>query len=117
MGDRGNIVVIDGKSKVYLYTHWSRYRLQDDLADALNRGPDRWDDGQYLARIIFDSMTDGHQGEIGGFGISSVIADGDETFIVDVDNQRVISEKFSFDCTFGDFLQVALPQVKRISTV
>lgn len=82
MGDRGNIVVVDGESKVYLYTHWRRYELKEILADALTRAEDRWFDGQYLARVIFDDMVDGDRGTT-GFGISSVIGDGDETFVVD----------------------------------
>lgn len=93
MGDRGNVVVKDGESKVYLYTHWGRYRLAQDLRNALVRAPDRWDDGQYLARVIFDDMK-GDDFETTGYGISSVIGDGDETFVVDTRAMTVNGKSF-----------------------
>ena len=41
MGDRGNIIVKDGDSTVYLYTHWSGSRLNETLKQALIRGKDK----------------------------------------------------------------------------
>lgn len=88
MGDRGNIIVKDGDSTVYLYTHWSG----TDLPDIVKRGLAmkwRWDDGPYLARILFDQMTEGRHGEEVGFGISSTYGDGGTDITVDVDKQTV----------------------------
>ena len=54
MGDRGQILIKD--SGVYLYTHWCGYELQGVLKTALERGEERWDDPEYLTRIIFCQM-------------------------------------------------------------
>lgn len=92
MGDRGNIVVRSDGSQVFLYTHWQGHEIPElaRKALAMNR---RWTDGQYLARIIFDVMTDGRHGEETGFGISSVIGDnGHPLLIVDCDKQEVFLE-------------------------
>lgn len=94
MGDRGNIVVVDGPSKVYLYTHWSRYNLGETLRKSLIRAPDRWNDGEYLARIIFEDMIDNDRHGLTGYGISSVLGDGDETFVVDTRNITVNGKSF-----------------------
>ena len=59
MGDRGNIIVKDGNSEVYLYTHWTGSDLPDVLRSALKRGKSRWNDGPYLARIIFCEIVKG----------------------------------------------------------
>jgi hypothetical protein len=88
MGDRGNIVVKDGNSKVYLYSHWCGSQLPEIARASLKRGKDRWNDGQYLARILFTDMINGDNGTT-GYGISSVICDGGETVIVDCDAQTV----------------------------
>jgi len=95
MGDRGNVVIKDGSSTVYLYTHWNRYRLKQDVASALERGSSRTDDGPYFARIMLCEMlmadgdhTEALQGTT-GFGISSVKGDGDETVIIDCANGTV----------------------------
>jgi len=90
MGDRGNIIVNqDGGGLVYLYTHWTGYRLHDDLRSALIRGEDRWDDVPYLTRIIFSEMTKGQEMETTGFGISTQMGDGGTDIVVDPQNKRV----------------------------
>ncbi len=93
MGDRGNIIVKDGGSKVYLYTHWSGSQLPEILKEALIKGEDRWDDGPYLARIIFQEMLDGDTGTT-GFGISSEYGDGGTDIEVDVRQATVDGVKF-----------------------
>lgn len=65
MGDRGNIVVLDGIGRpgpnsegVVLYTHWGGYRVQQTLARTLQRG-ERVGDAEYFTRILFvDLMLD-----------------------------------------------------------
>ena len=76
MGDRANVLVKDDKSKVYLYTHWSGEELPTTLQIALKR-KQRWDDSYYLTRIIFCAMVKGNEDGETGFGISSVVGDGD----------------------------------------
>lgn len=83
MGDRANIVMID-KNKadsgsfphpIFLYTHWRGSEIKTLLSEALNKGRSRWEDGQYLGRIIFQALLGGDNGET-GFGLSSRIGDG-----------------------------------------
>lgn len=92
MGDRGNIVVQD-QGRVYLYTHWRGSEIGSLVKKALRR-KQRWDDSSYLTRIIFDTMTDGHQGGETGFGISSHIVDNEHpVLVVDVPTQTVWFEE------------------------
>lgn len=91
MGDRGNIVVLDEIGPpIYLYSHWGGYDLGDTLSKALAR-EQRWDDGSYLARIIFDTMTEGDHGSETGFGIATYAPDNEYPYlVVDVARQRVV---------------------------
>ncbi len=90
MGDRANIKIVDGNSTVFLYTHNTGTELPKILQNALRRGEDRLEDGQYLARIIFSEMVSGFEDGLTGFGISSVIGDGDKRVItIDVEYQTV----------------------------
>jgi len=74
MGDRANVYVKNTDTQgVFLYSHWGGTELPATVQKALKRKA-RWDDEQYLARIIFDTMTDGRAGDT-GFGISAVIGD------------------------------------------
>ncbi len=78
MGDRANVCVLDYgkenvKDRVFLYTHGGGSELHKTLATALARNI-RWEDSAYLARIIFDAMTD-LRGEETGYGISSGMPD------------------------------------------
>lgn len=92
MGDRGNIVIKDGESEVFLYSHWNRWKLVDDARTALCKGW-RWDDPQYLARIVFDVMTEGEHGNETGYGISARIGDGDRTVVIDCGEQTVTTSE------------------------
>ena len=53
MGDRGEVYIKD--ENVRLYTHWNAHELIENVKLAL-RKKWRWDDPQYLSRIIFDVM-------------------------------------------------------------
>jgi len=53
MGDRANVRIKDSGGTFHLYTHWSGTELPETVRQALLRGKDRWDDEQYLSRIIF----------------------------------------------------------------
>lgn len=91
MGDRANCVVVDGGSRVFLYTHWDGQTLPTTVREALLKR-ERWDDGQYLARIIFDQMT-GLKGGSTGYGISSKMGDNSyPLLVVNVDDQQVYLE-------------------------
>lgn len=98
MGDRGNIAVKqrDGAT-IYFYTHWRGYAVADAVAEALAKR-ERWDDDPYLARIIFDTLTDGDRGTT-GFGISTDISDNQHP-IPEVDCQ---SQTVRYDGTIYSF--------------
>lgn len=107
MGERGNVCVIDDKKKVYLYTHWRAHELPTVVQSALAKKW-RWDDGSYLARIIFDMMIGKEQGKETGFGISTTPAD-DAWRVVEVncDDQtvRVINHgKEKLAMSFKDYI-------------
>ncbi len=88
MGDRANVYVRDAAEPhlgVYLYTHYSGYKLADIVQTALRREL-RWNDDQYLARIIFDAMTEGRHGKETGAGISATLRDNSYP-IIEIDCQ------------------------------
>lgn len=101
MGNRANVLVkeseIDGG--VYLYTHWAGSDIPADLQKALAKKI-RWNDCQYLTRIIFDTITEGEQGNETGYGISAFCGDGSgRVLVVNVDAETVSfkGKSWSFD--------------------
>lgn len=68
MGDRSQCHIED--TGVYLYTHWGGVNLPQVVSDALAREA-RWNDPEYLTRIIFDQMTEGSHGSETGHGIGN----------------------------------------------
>lgn len=91
MGDRANVRIVDEGwgSDVYLYTHWSGSELPNIVRNAMARR-ERWSDCSYLARIVFSAMIVGQLDGATGFGISSVVGDGDDRIItLHVDTQTV----------------------------
>jgi len=106
MGDRGQVLVKD--EGIYLYTHWSATELIDTVKTALAKRW-RWDDPEYLARIIFDEMTKDSHGEETGYGIGSG-KHGDiwRLITIDCESQTVTVEddnKEIFRGTFEEFLE------------
>jgi hypothetical protein len=65
VGDRANVVVQQGVkvSEVFLYTHWGGLELPAVVTKALQDGQRRWDDAQYLARMVFCRMICGTDGK------------------------------------------------------
>lgn len=95
MGDRGNVFV----NGVYLYTHWDGSELPKIVKSALSRKL-RWDDGDYLARIIFSEMIKDDIDRETGYGLSNKLMDDDNpTVEVDVNNQtiQIGKNKVSFE--------------------
>ena len=98
MGDRANIYLEMPKSYgpeaevggIYLYTHWSGYVWPERLREALKFGRPRWNDEQYLARIIISRVySDVIDSETGG-GIGLTIGDNEHLItVVDVLNREV----------------------------
>ena len=92
MGDRGNIKITDGESTVFLYTHWCGSDLPEIVKAGL-RLPEaraRWNDGYYLARILFENLIAHGSSKETGFGISSKVGDGeDQILAIDINAQTV----------------------------
>lgn len=92
MGDRGNIVIRSSQNSiddVWFYTHWSGSDIEQTARKALSKKW-RWGDSSYLARIVFDELTAGQQGEETGFGISTKLQDNEHPIlIIDDDKQQV----------------------------
>lgn len=88
---RANVYVHRGtEAGVFLYTHNRGLALPEVVAAALSRGHERWDDEQYLARIIFCEMVRGDELGCLGFGISALVGDGEGCILsVDVADQTV----------------------------
>ena len=82
MGDRSNIVIEqhDG-SRVWLYGHWMGSDSIDIVRTVLARH-DRWEDESYLARMIFNKMTEGDPKGSLGYGISTSMCDNEYPVIV-----------------------------------
>lgn len=90
MGDRANVVLKENDEQVCLYTHWDGTELPETVRRALVRGKSRWDDFQYLGRIVFCEMVKGREMELTGYGLSAVPHDGENRVIeIDVGAQTV----------------------------
>ena len=108
MGDRANVYVHHGERPgVYLYTHWAGSELPAIVVSALRRGVGRWNDVQYLTRIIFCEMIkDDVEGKT-GYGISAEVGDGDDR-IVDVDTSTQQIRFIGYDhLDLGDHVPIA----------
>lgn len=82
MGDRGNIVFKrKGTADLYFYAHWSGTDLPAIVKHALAKRQ-RWDDPSYLARIVFDVLTEGHHSTETGFGIDTEENDNEHSHVV-----------------------------------
>jgi len=112
------------RDDVWFYTHWCGTEIKETVAKALGKRL-RWTDPSYLARIMFDVLTDGQTGSETGFGISSQIGDNEYPIVVvDCPNQKVwvIEEDQLMDdrlpnafkpakvFTFGEWITKHLPK-------
>ena len=105
MGDRANVQVKTNGKSVFLYTHWKGEELPKIVQHSLLR-KQRWDDAQYLARIIFCEMIGPNElGGETGYGISAEVGDGDNRIvIVDTDEQKVRWHKKA--ASFDEFVRM-----------
>ena len=88
MGDKGQVKLIYGHNEsIYLYSHWGGCDLLQDVQDALKRKW-RWEDSEYLGRIIFDAIISGTHDTETGFGIGFRVRSDIEhpLVVVDLDN-------------------------------
>ena len=88
MGDRGQVFIKN--TGVYLYTHWHATKLIEDVRRALSMRA-RWDDPEYLARIIFETMLERSNNPETGYGIDTAKKwDIWRLVIVDCETQTVM---------------------------
>lgn len=122
MGDRANIVIEADQRMfphpVFFYTHWCGYRIKPALQAALLRGKERWDDPQYLARVIFCGLV-GKDEDISGFGISTRIGDGggkllcvnmEENKVRERDSSSNINAPVLREWTFREFVELTIEE-------
>ena len=105
MGDRGQ-VFIESKG-IYLYTHWGAWELIEAVKRALAKRW-RWDDHEYLARIIFDEMIGEDFKTETGYGIGTTRHDDIWRLITITKNNKVIvndNDKIIFNDTFEEFIK------------
>jgi hypothetical protein len=84
MGERTNVKVItepDGRG-VFFYSHDGGPEATPIAVQRALARHVRWDDPSYLARIIFDTLSDGCQGSEYGFGISAEMHNNEWPIIV-----------------------------------
>lgn len=103
MGDQANIVIEADQDMfphpVFFYTHWSGYKIKPTLQAALVRGKKRWNDSQYLSRVIFCELV-GKNDEITGFGITTRIGySGGKLLCVNMEENKVRERDSSEDIT------------------
>ena len=115
MGARTQVLIKD--TGVYLYSHWGSGSIMLAVVRAI-ANEWRWDDPEYLARIIFDEMMSGNHGGETGFGIGTKMhGDLDNLVTVDCDKQEVtytsMSNGQSSTSSFQDL--VADAQIKAES--
>lgn len=90
MGTRSQVLIED--IGIYLYQHWDGYDLHKKVKKAL-KNKWRWDDPEYLARIIFCEMVKEHEEEETGYGIGTS-EHGDIEFLVIVNcTNRTVTVK------------------------
>ena len=114
MGDRANVLAKenDDDPGVYLYTHWAGTELPHTLQKALAKKW-RWDDTAYLARIIFDTMTEGQQGNETGYGISTFACDGNDR-ILEVNCTHLDVKHNGRTWTFEEYIKLSEAEVSRV---
>ena len=111
MGDRAQVKVLNPYSEgddIYLYTHWNGHCIEDTVRRALAR-KQRWNDFEYLTRIIFCTMVRHDINGDTGYGIGTEEhGDIERLITVDVRNSAVTVEhlwdKVRKDYSFEEFI-------------
>ena len=105
MGDRAQVRLYDDKTEgsVYLYTHWNGSDLRETVKAALSRRQ-RWDDVEYLARIVFEEMIQGNEGSESGFGIGYSEHFDLQHSVIELDCSRQVMVVDNVQQTFEQFI-------------
>ena len=122
MGLRAQIEVKQKPYSVFLYTHWGADTILQDTIQGMIKGKSRWNDSNYLTRILFDSLKKPASAANGkvlddaysttGYGIGTFQAGDIEKLVVvdtkhkeikfyavnsNVDQDRVLIDEWKFD--------------------
>ena len=101
MGARTQVLIKD--TGVYLYSHWGSGNILETVGKAIDKHW-RWNDPEYLARIILETMIGKNSGAETGFGIGTKMhGDIDNLVTVDCDKQLVTFENMGSDHNKGEF--------------
>lgn len=91
MGDRANLTLKYPEGEVNVYVHWLGSELPTILANALDRGRDRWRDESYLARVIVSQIVfEAGIGDVTGVGIQPTNLFGEGGPVVDLERSMVL---------------------------
>lgn len=105
MGNRAQVFI--EAEGVYLYTHWGADRLVEAVRIALER-KERWNDPEYLARIVFCEMVRGYESKAEGFGIrTSEHGDIWRLITLTEDNRVKVKDHdhITFEGTYEEFIK------------
>jgi len=119
MGDRGQVWIHEDNHDIWLYTHWNAYQLEEKVKKSLSYNR-RWNDAEYLTRIIFQEMIRDHFDPFTGYGIGNSLH-GDVYRVIDIDvdkqeikvldkiwdvenNMKLENWKVLFKGTFNEFI-------------
>ena len=87
MGTRSQVFMVN--SGVYLYQHWDGYNLPLEVQEALKLKA-RWNDEEYLTRIIFETMLENQSDKTTGFGIGTIQHSDIEWLVeINAENQSI----------------------------
>jgi len=95
MGARAQIKVEQGPHPVYLYTHWGSGVILKSTQDGMIAGKGRWNDSEYLTRILFDNIRTSGDDPVTGYGIGTDLhGDVDCHVVVDCEERMVSYHKY-----------------------
>lgn len=87
---------------VYIYTHWGTESLKEDVQTALAKKW-RWNDYEYLTRIIYDTVVGTEAGTETGYGIGTEEHGDIELLVQILPGQKVKIGGISW--TFEEYLK------------
>ena len=103
MAISANIHIVHKDGGIYFYSHLDGGRIPKLVAMALDRGRNRWNDEQYLARIIFSEMVKDDVMGLTNYGIG--VTPCEETIMdIDMPNQEVHLRKTGEVWNYDNFI-------------
>lgn len=108
MGDRAQVVITENdelEGAVWLYSHWGGTDLPSVVQSALKR-QERWNDSEYLARIVFQEMI-GDDKSATGYGIgTSEHGDNEHPVLILNASSMIITARDMHHMPFKSFIEL-----------